>query len=53
MRTVTQKEMLRILENETYDWPPFVATYGGKTWVHVRTTLAGEKHGLYRTEVEP
>lgn len=52
MKTISQIEFLRVLEEESPEWPPFTATYGNKTWIHVRVALDGESDLLFRTEVQ-
>ncbi len=53
MKTITQTEMLRILEEEDSQWPPFIVSYNGKTWVHIRVAMEGESDLLFRAEVQP
>lgn len=51
MQTITQIEMLRILEEEDVAWMQKIA-HGGKTYLYMKTTVEGEPDTIFRTEVQ-
>lgn len=51
MKTITQTEMLRILEEEDVAWMQKVI-HSGKTWLYMKTAIPGQSDTVFRTEVE-
>lgn len=51
MKTLTQTEMLRILEEEDIAWMQKI-TLAGKTWLFMKTAVEGETDRIFRAEVE-
>ncbi len=52
MKTVTQIEMLRILEEEDIAWMQRIS-HGGKTYLYMKTVIEGEADLIFRTEIQP
>ena len=50
MQTVTQNEMLRLLEEKDVAWMQKI-THGGKTWLYMKITNE-LPDTIYRTEVQ-